>query len=96
MGVLIKFLGSFFTWFFNVVVVKFFVFAIIFIVVSEVAPLIIEIFLPSDISDLQSLVSGIPSNIAYFLSIFRIDVAIKIFISAYASRFLIRRIPFVG
>lgn len=96
MGVLIKFFSSFMSWFFRGVVVKFFIFAVIFFVVSEVVPLIITIFLPEDVSQLSSLFSSISPKVAYFLSLFRIDIAMKTMISAYASRFLIRRIPFVG
>ncbi|MFC1047206.1 DUF2523 family protein [Pasteurella multocida] len=99
MGVIIKFLVKAFSgilsFIFSSAVLKFLIFGIVFISVTEIVPILIEVFLPDDV-DLNGLLSDIPSESAYFLQFFKIDVGIKSILSAYASRFLIRRIPFIG
>ncbi|MDE8035765.1 DUF2523 family protein [Actinobacillus equuli subsp. equuli] len=98
MGAIISFLARSFSgmlsFFFTTVVVKFFVFAIIFIVVSEVVPILFEVFLPK--GELKAYFDSIPVEAAFFLSVFKIDVGIKMIFSAYVTRFMIRRIPFIG
>ncbi len=99
MGALISFLSRFFTtslsWLFSVVVIKFLVFGVVFVVLSYIVPLVISILMPNN-TDLASLMEGIPSEVAYLLSFFKIDVGIKLMFSAYLARFILRRIPFVG
>ncbi|ANF73836.1 hypothetical protein A6046_07385 [[Haemophilus] ducreyi] len=100
MGTIIKFLANAFSgvlsFIFNTLVIKFFVFGCVFIAVTEIVPiLIIEVFLPKQVN-LKSLMSQIPPDIAYFLGFFKLDVGIQSMLSAYTSRFLIRRIPLVG
>ncbi|OOF56091.1 hypothetical protein BKK56_03650 [Rodentibacter genomosp. 2] len=100
MGALISFLSKTFTgvlgWLFNVVVIKFVMFGLIFLALTEVVPLLIQVFLPEDAKNISSLLSSVPSQVAYFLSMFKLDLGIKSVVSAYVTRFLIRRIPFVG
>lgn len=100
MGALISFLTSFFSgllsWLFSTVIIKFFIFGAVFLIVTEVIPLIINIFLPSDMGDISSLISGVPSEVGYFLAPFQIGMGIKAMLSAYLARFIIRRLPFVG
>lgn len=100
MGALISFLTSFFSgllsWLFSTVIIKFFIFGAVFLIVTEVIPLIINIFLPSDMEDISSLISGVPSEVGYFLAPFQIGMGIKAMLSAYLARFIIRRLPFVG
>lgn len=85
------------TWVFRTVVIKFVVMGAIFIVVSELTPLIVE-FLGSLVSPsgLSSAFSGIPAGVWFFLDFFALDVGLPLLISAHVSRFLIRRIPFIG
>lgn len=100
MGALISFLTSFFSgllsWLFSTVIIKFLIFGAVFLMVTEVIPLIINIFLPSDMGDISSLISGVPSEVGYFLAPFQIGMGIKAMLSAYLARFIIRRLPFVG
>ncbi|AKO45630.1 DUF2523 family protein [[Haemophilus] ducreyi] len=99
MGTIIKFLANAFSgvlsFIFNTLVVKFFVFGCVFIAVTEIVPILIETFLPKQVH-LSTLISKIPPGIAYFLNFFKVEVGIQSMLSAYTSRFLIRRIPLVG
>ena len=99
MGALISFLSGFFTkslsWLFSAVILKFFLFGVVFIALTEVVPVVIELLLPEG-NDIGSLLSNIPSEVAYLLSFFKIDVGVKLMLSAYLARFIIRRIPFIG
>jgi len=40
--------------------------------------------------------AGIDNTIAYFAEPFHIDLALTVMVSAYTTRFLIRRIPVIG
>jgi len=95
MGAILKFLVSVFSYIFSAFAIKFLVFGVIFIVITDVIPIFLQVFMPEGV-DIQALLSGIPSDVAYFLSFFRIDFGIKAILTAYVSRFLIRRIPFIG
>ncbi|QLB14723.1 hypothetical protein A6B39_04280 [Mannheimia granulomatis] len=98
MGAVISFLAKSFSgilsFLLNTIVVKFFVFAMIFLVISEVVPVLFDVFLPE--ADLQQYFDGIPSEALFFLSAFKIDSGVQMILSAYLTRFMIRRIPFVG
>lgn len=85
------------SWLFRQVVIKFVVMAVIFIVVAELTPLVIE-HLGSFVSPggLTAAFSGIPAGVWYFLDFFALDVGLPLMISAHVSRFLIRRIPIIG
>ncbi len=43
-----------------------------------------------------ALLNSIPANVWWFASAFKVDFGIKVMFSALATRFLIRRIPFIG
>lgn len=100
MGVLISFLTGFFTkvlsWLFSAVVLKFLIFGIVFLSITEVLPLIITLLIPEQSTNIGSLLSNVPSEVAYFLSFFKVDVGVKLMLSAYLARFIVRRIPFLG
>lgn len=88
---------SLLSWTFRQVVLKFLVMGVIFVIVSELTPLVIEHlggFVGANY--LSSAFSGIPSGVWYFLDFFALDVGFPLLISAHVSRFLIRRIPFIG
>lgn len=99
MGLIIKFLAKAFSgmlsFIFSTAILKFVLFGLVFLAITEIVPIIIEVFIPEE-SDLASLFSDIPSEVAYYLAFFKVDVGIKTIISAFSARFLIRRIPFVG
>ena len=85
------------SWVFRQVVLKFLVMGVIFVVVAELTPLVIE-YLGAFVSPggLTAAFSGIPAGVWYFLDFFALDYGLPLLISAHVSRFLIRRIPFIG
>lgn len=76
------------------VIVKFVLYFGLFFVTSEFIALLIP-RLP-DGSALTSALSGIPASVWYFLDLFNVSAGIPILLSAWATRFIIRRIPLIG
>lgn len=85
------------SWLLREVVVKFLVLGAVFVIVAELSPLVLE-YLGSFISPggLTSAFSGVPAGVWFFLDFFAFDFGLPLLISAHVSRFLIRRIPFIG
>ncbi len=84
-------------WVFNSIILKFVVMGAIYIIVSELSPLILD-QLGSSLSTtgLSSSFSSIPAGVWFFLDFFALDVGLPLLLTAYVSRFLIRRIPLIG
>lgn len=74
--------------------IKFVVLVLIF-VIFEVLLSIVWSLLPSWFN-MNGLFNTIPSGVWYFLDMIGFDVGVPILIGAWTTRFLIRRIPFVG
>lgn len=78
-------------------IAKFFLFFGLYFLVAGFLPIIFEFIGGSDVlRDLSSSLSNIPSGVAYFLAPFRMDFAFKVLVTAYITRFLVRRIPLMG
>lgn len=78
-------------------VAKFFLFFGLYFLVAGFLPIIFEFIGGSTMfSDLSNALSNIPSSVAYFLAPFRMDFAFKVIVTAYITRFLVRRIPLMG
>ncbi|MEB6775241.1 DUF2523 domain-containing protein [Escherichia coli] len=76
------------------VIVKFTVFFALYFIVQEFVPLILDMVnrqLP-----LLALISSIPDSLKYFFSVFKVIDGINIILSAFVTRFIIRRIPVIG
>ncbi|AXE03784.1 DUF2523 domain-containing protein [Salmonella enterica] len=76
------------------VIVKFTVFFALYFIVQEFVPLILDMVnrqLP-----LLALISSIPDSLKYFFNVFKVIDGINIILSAFATRFIIRRIPIIG
>jgi hypothetical protein len=85
------------SWLLREIVVKFIVFTALFSLVAYFVPYAIRYLLPFlGVQALDSAFSGLPSGILYFLDFFAVDVGVSFVISAYISRFLIRRLPVIG
>lgn len=82
---------------FRTVVIKFVIFTAMFLLLSELLPMVIRIVgFRSFTSTLATSLLQIPSSVWFFLNAFRFDVGVPLILSAYASRFVIRRLPLVG
>lgn len=76
------------------IIVKFVLFfGLFFITTSFIA--ILSPLLP-DASALTYSLGGIPSAVWYFLDLFNVSAGIPILLSAWVTRFIIRRIPVIG
>lgn len=84
-------------WVFDVVIIKFVVMGVLYIVVYELTPLILEQTTSSiNPSGLTTLFIAIPPGVWFFMDFMAIDVGLPLMIVAYVARFLIRRIPLIG
>jgi hypothetical protein len=81
-------------WVFRVVIVRFVVLVALAAVVAEMAQVLIGL-LPSWMS-FAGLFGGFTPLLWYFVDMFRLDYGLPIIVSAYVTRFLIRRIPVIG
>ncbi|WP_367303356.1 DUF2523 family protein [Burkholderia multivorans] len=81
---------------FRSIIAKFFImFILYFVVQAFVSALQSAGILPSA-SNVAGITSNIPPIVSYFLNMFYVYQGISLCISAYASRFIIRRIPFLN
>lgn len=79
---------------FRSILIKFVVFFALFFIVTEFVALLIPL-LPNA-SRVSGALGGIPSSVWYFLDLFNVSAGIPILLSAYVTRFIIRRIPVIG
>ncbi|MGK5021060.1 DUF2523 family protein [Janthinobacterium sp. LB2P10] len=79
---------------FRSVLIKFVVFFALFFIVTE----FIEVLSPMlpDGAALDGALGGIPSSVWYFLDLFNVSAGIPILLSAWVTRFIIRRLPVIG
>lgn len=91
------FLAPVVTFLLREVIIKFFVMAVLFVVIAELMPLVVN-YLVGFVNPggLTSIFSAIPSGVWFFWDAFRLDVGIPLYISAHVARFSIRRVPVVG
>jgi hypothetical protein len=80
-------------WLVSTVIIKFVVFTALFLVVAELMS-VMAAWLPSAL-DLSAL-GGIPATVWYFLDLFNVTAGIPLLLSAFVTRFFIRRIPVIG
>jgi len=94
---LVPFIASLLTWLLRDVVVKFVVFSAIFALVGFFVPRVV-VLLGNFINPggLSSAFSSIDSSVWYVLRFFSLDFGVPLVISAFISRFLIRRLPIIG
>lgn len=79
---------------FRSVLVKFVIYFALFFVTTEFIDVIGDL-LPQGAA-LSSALGGIPAAVWYFLDLFNVSVGIPLLLSAWATRFIIRRIPVIG
>lgn len=93
-GILVSALNTALGFVFRKIVVKFMVlFALYFVIGAFVSTL--GEFVPGP-SALSGALSGITSGVWWFLDLFSFSQGAVLVVSAYAYRFLIRRIPLIG
>lgn len=93
-GRVLSALFSFAGWFAKSTMVKFVLFFGLFFVTSQFIELMVP-HLPGA-SALQSAFANLSPGLWYFLNMFQIPVGVPMVVSAYVTRFMIRRIPVIG
>ena len=93
-GRVLSALFSFAGWFAKSTMVKFAVYFGLFFITTEFITLLIP-YLPGA-SSLASAFANQADGVWYLLNIFQIPFGIKVCLSAYVTRFMIRRIPVIG
>jgi Protein of unknown function (DUF2523) len=81
-------------WIFRSLLIKFVLYFALFFVTSEFIALITNLI--PDASSINGTLSGIGAGTWYFLDAFKITTGLSLVVSAYATRFIIRRIPIIG
>ncbi|HHR9067856.1 TPA: DUF2523 family protein [Salmonella enterica subsp. enterica serovar Birkenhead] len=94
MPLLIAALGEILMFVFKQIVVKFVLFTILFLLLTQLAPLLTS-YLPNG-GSVAVLFSSLPPSVLWFLNVVAYDVTFPMIIVAYFTRFFIRRIPFLG
>ena len=85
------------SWIFKTIVIKFVVLTALLAVVSFLVPYAVSHLTSfTNVSSLNSAFSGIPDGLWWVLDFFRLDYGLPLVISAFISRFLIRRLPVIG
>ncbi len=93
-GILLSAFNSVLAWVFRSLLVKFFVFFALYFITTEFIGVIVQL-LPNG-SSINGALSGIASSTWYFMNVFMIQSGLGSVVSAYATRFIIRRIPIIG
>lgn len=93
-GILLSALNAVLSFVFRTVVIKFIVFTALYWVVAELVGAVSS-WLPTG-STLSSAFGGISAATWYFLDLFAFSTGLPILVSAYLTRFLIRRLPVIG
>lgn len=57
---------------------------------------VLTAIIPADLADRVAVVGDLPGYMLYFLAPFQVGSGLSIILGAYAIRFVIRRLPFVG
>jgi hypothetical protein len=93
-GIFLSALNSVLGWVFRSLLVKFGVFFALYFITSEFVGLIVRLI--PDTGSVNGAMSVIGSGTWYFLNVFQVTQGLSLVVSAYATRFVIRRIPVIG
>ncbi|MCH4224575.1 MAG: DUF2523 domain-containing protein [Alcaligenes faecalis] len=93
-GILLSALNSVLAWVFRSMLVKFVLFFALYFITSEFVGFIVQL-LPGT-GAVDDALSGIGTATWYFMDVFQIQAGIAMVVSAYATRFIIRRMPIIG
>ena len=93
-GILVSAFNLILAWVVRSVLIKFIVFFALYFITTEFFAIISNL-LPNA-STLNGALGGISSSLAYFLDVFALKTGLSLLVSAYTTRFIIRRIPVIG
>ena len=93
-GILVSAFNFILGWLVRSVLVKFVLFFALYFVTTEFLQ-VISSLLPNA-NSLNGALSGISANTSFFLDVFALPTGLSLIVSAYVTRFIIRRIPVIG
>lgn len=93
-GLLISAYNTILAWLLRSVLIKFVVYFALFFVTTEFISYVTQ-FLP-DGSSLTQAFGGLTSDVWWFLDLFQVPFGVSATLSAYVTRFAIRRLPVIG
>ena len=93
-GILVSAFNFVLAWVVRSLLVKFVIFFGLYYITSEFIGFLVPL-LPTS-SNLSGAMSGLTSATWYFLSVFNVQSGLSMVVSAYSTRFIIRRIPIIG
>lgn len=93
-GILVSAFNVALAFIFRSILVKFVVFFALWFITTEFIA-VLSPMLPNA-SALSSSLGGIPSAVWYFLDLFNVSLGIPVVLSAFVTRFIIRRLPIIG
>lgn len=95
-GILLSALNVVLSFVIRSVIVKFVIFFALFFVTTEFIQVLTASGIFPSASAIGSSLGGIPAAVWYFLDLFNVSAGIPIILSAFVTRFIIRRIPVIG
>ena len=95
-GIVLSALNAALSFVFKSLIVKFVLFFGLFFVTTEFIQVLVSSGILPSASAVGGSLGGIPSGVWYFLDLFNVSAGIPIILSAYVTRFIIRRIPLIG
>lgn len=87
---------SLLAWIFRKGIIVFVISTSIFFLIEFLSPMVVRLAASYFNTNPATLVNSIPQVVWWFATAFKIDFGLKVMFSALATRFLIRRIPFIG
>jgi hypothetical protein len=93
-GILLSALNTGLAWVFRSLLVKFGIFFALYFVTTEFVGFVADLI--PNVSTVNGPLSGIGAGTWYFMNVFMITQGLSMVVSAYATRFVIRRLPLIG
>jgi hypothetical protein len=94
---ILAFLAPFLNWIFRGIVIKFVLMTSLFALMTFLVPLVIGYVAPFvGVANLTNAFTGLDAGVWFFLDFFALGYGVPLMISAYVTRFLIRRLPVIG
>lgn len=81
---------------FRSLVIKFVIFGGLALLIGAIVPILQSSGLLPSAATMNLALSSVPSGLAYFLHAFAIDIVGPMLLTAWISRFVLRRIPFLN
>lgn len=95
-GILLSALNSVVGFVLRSAIVKFVVFFGLFFITTEFVDVLAASGLLPSASSLNGVFGGVPAGVWYFLNLFNFTTGVSALVSAWTTRFIIRRIPIIG